>query len=215
MVAAVGGSLLFWARTGSARPVLIATRELPAGARLTEADLAVTWVRADDAVQRSAYAGDARTSLIGKQLAEPAHAYQVLVRAQVATRSLLGPDDVAFTVPLSPATAGGARARPGDAVRVYATLNRGKADTQTREVVSRAIVYDVGFGDGSSSATAGDAAPVSGTLTRRGSAAPTSLTLVVGAAQATELAHARWNGELDVALLPPAPSDEPANRGPR
>src|ERR1700736_4827268 len=83
-LAALAGSIAFWVGASDARPILVAARDLPAGATLLSSDLTVAYVRMDDAVYRAALPADALESLVGRQLGEPIHAQQVLARAQVA-----------------------------------------------------------------------------------------------------------------------------------
>jgi Flp pilus assembly protein CpaB len=199
-LAAFGGSLAYWTSTSTARGVVMATRDLPAGSRLTAADLAVTQIHADDAVYQAAVPADALDTLVGRELAEPTHAQQVLARAQVAASSPLAPDQVALTIPARPDTAAGGRLRPGDPVRVLATTSdKTRAEAHTWVVVDRATVFDVGR----ESTAGGLASAVEGTGDRAERGAITSVTLVVTADQARDLAEARRSGELDVALLPP------------
>src|SRR5215207_1632145 len=86
-LAALAGSLAFWVSASDARPVVVAARDLPAGATLRRADLDVVYVRLDDQLYHAALPGDALDSLIGRRLAEPAHAQQLLAPAQVAERT--------------------------------------------------------------------------------------------------------------------------------
>jgi Flp pilus assembly protein CpaB len=202
LLAATGGWLVFWTGSTDTRPLIVATRDLPAGAVLAASDLAVAQVRVDDAIYAAAVPADRMAELIGRQLAEPVHAQQLLVAPQVTSRPRLGPDQMAITVPVSARTAAGGRIRPGDEVRVLVTLNKGKAEARTAVVLDRAVVYDVGHDD--QAAVVNTAGPDRGGLAVP-AGPPTSLTLVVTEPQALGLAAARWNGDLDVALLPPLP----------
>jgi Flp pilus assembly protein CpaB len=200
LLAATGGWLVFWTGATDTRPLVVATRDLPAGAVLAASDLTITQVRVDDAIYAAAIPAEQMAGLIGRQLAEPVHAQQLLVGGQITSRPRLGPDQMAITIPVSAKTAAGGRIRPGDEVKVLATLNKGKGESRTGVVLDRATVYDVGQDEPSSVVnTAG---------TERGARAapsgpPSSITLVVTEEQALGLAAARWNGDLDVALLPP------------
>lgn len=196
LVLATGGSLLFWQSANDARAVVVATRDLPAGATLTAGDLTVARVRIDDGLYGAAVPAEELTGLVGRQLGEPVHRQQLLVRAQVSSRRLIGPEQVALTIPVSAQSAAGGRVRPADAVAVLVTTNKGKADSQTAVVLPRATVYDVGY-EARSAVVNTDGAD-------RAARGPlSSLTLVVSHTEAAQLAHARHNGELDVALLPP------------
>jgi len=202
LLVATGGSIVFWSAASDTRAVLVATRDLPPGAVLGATDLAVARVRVDDAIYETAWPAATREELIGKALAEPVHAQQLLVRAQLASRAPLAAGQLALTIPIRPETAVGGGLRPGDSVQVLSTSGKGKPESETYVVLRRVRVHDVGREERStlvSTASAGDTPP------RPEAQGPVNtLTLVVTQDEALELARARWNGELDVALLPPA-----------
>jgi Flp pilus assembly protein CpaB len=197
-VAALAASVAFWVGASDARPVVVATRDLPAGSTLRHSDLTLAYVRMDDALYAAALSSDMLSSLVGRQLGEPVHAQQVLARAQVADRVGLSPNQVAITIPARPDNAVDGRLRPGDTVQVFVTVvDKARNEAHTRVVLDKAQIYQVGREQsiGSSSVTSdSEAAP-------RGAIA--SLTLVVSPDQARQLAEARRTGELDVLLLPP------------
>jgi Flp pilus assembly protein CpaB len=197
-LAALAASIAFWVGASDARPVVVATRDLPAGTTLRSTDLTLAYVRMDDALFAAALSSDMLTSLVGRQLGEPVHAQQVLARAQVADRVGLAPNQVAMTIPAKPDNAVDGRLRPGDTVQVFVTVtDKTKNEAHTRVVLDKAQIYQVGreqsIGSSSVSSDA-EASP-------RGSIA--SLTLIVMADQARQLAEARRTGDLDVLLLPP------------
>ncbi len=192
-VVAVGGSILFWTLSSDARAVLVATRDLPALAVLTPSDLTVAHVRVDDAIYQSAIPADELSGLVGKPLAEPVHAQQLLVRSQVASRPAFAANQVIYTIPIAPENAVGGRLAHGNFVEVLVTLNKGKPDTQTNVVLPRAMVYDIGFEQRFTAINA-DSGNAQG--------AARWLSLVVSQDEARQLAQARWSGDLDVALLP-------------
>ncbi len=199
-IAAMAGSVGFWTVTSDSRAVLVATRDLPAGVALRANDLSVARVRVDDSIYQAAFPAGALDDVIGKQLAKPALAQQILVRGQLSSRPALEVGQLAMTVPIRPDTAVGGRIQVGDAVRVLLTMNKGKPDAKTTVVLSRATVYDVGRDDrmtvvNTSSSSSGDRGAAQGPVTW--------LTLTLSPDQAVALAEARWNGDLDMALLPP------------
>jgi Flp pilus assembly protein CpaB len=198
-IAALAGSVAFWVSATDSRPVLIATHDLPAGATLSSADLGIAYVRVDDAVYQAALPADTLQSLVGRQLGEPIHAQQVLVRAQLANQLGLASDQVAITIPARPDSAVDGRLRPGDAVQILVTVTDKTSNTaHTSQVLERAQVFEVGRDaslTGSTSSTADSAASTRGAIT--------SITLAVTADQARQLAQARRTGELDIVLLPP------------
>ncbi len=181
---ALAGSVAFWVTSSDARPVLVATRDLPVGTTVRASDLTIAYVRMDDSLYRAALPADMLESLVGRQLGEPVHALQVLARAQVANQVGLSTDQVAITVPARPESAVDGRLHPGDSVQVLVILDRAR-------------VFEVGRDQslGSSSPTAETDSGAHGSIA--------SVTLAITAEQARQLAEARRTGELDVLLLPP------------
>lgn len=195
---ALAGSVAFWVSASDARPVIVATRDLPPGATLRSSDLSVAYVRMDEALYRAAVPAEMLDGLVGRQLGEPMHAQQVLARAQLADQFGLGPDQVAITIPARPDSAAGGRLHKGDAVQVLVTIaDKGRNEVHARPVLERAEVFDVGRDQalGSSSLASESADTSRGPIT--------SVTLAVSADQARQLAEARRTGDLDILLLPP------------
>ena len=58
---ALAGSIAFWLGASDARPVLVATRDLPVGATLRPSDLGVAYLRMDDNVYAAALPADVLT----------------------------------------------------------------------------------------------------------------------------------------------------------
>jgi Flp pilus assembly protein CpaB len=204
-LAALAGSVAFWVGSSDARPVLVATRELPVGTTLRAADLTVAYVRIDDALYRAALPADMLEALVGRQLGEPVHAQQLLARAQVANKAGLSADQVAITIPARPDSAVDGRLRPGDTVQVLVTVvDKTRNEAHTRQILERAQVFEVGRDQsfGSSGATTAESDGFA-----RGSIA--SVTLAITGEQARQLAEARRTGELDVLLLPPPEAAHP------
>jgi Flp pilus assembly protein CpaB len=196
MLVATGGSIAVWSTEQDTRGVLVLARELPAGSTLQTSDLTVSRARLDDAVYQAAVPATSLSTVVGRQLAEPAHANQVLARAQVSTRPRLAEDQMVLAIPVHNDAAAGGRIRANDAVAVLATSSK---DGAARVVLPRVTVYEVGreqttsFSTSSSSSSAASAS----------SGALAWLTLIVNQDQAVQLAQARWSSDLDVALLPP------------
>jgi Flp pilus assembly protein CpaB len=197
-LAALAGSVAFWVGSSDARPVLVATRDVPVGTTLRAADLTVAYVRMDDALYRAALPAELLESLVGRQLGEPVHAQQLLARAQVANRAGLSADQVAMTIPARPESAVDGRLRTGDTVLVLVTvIDKTRNEAHTRQILDRALVFEVGRDQSFGS---------SGTTTETDTLARgpiASVTLAITAEQARQLAEARRTGELDVLLLPP------------
>jgi Flp pilus assembly protein CpaB len=201
-LAALAGSVAFWVSATDTRPVLIATRDLPAGATLHASDLGITYLRVDDVVYSAALPADMLDSLVGRQLGEPMHAEQVLARAQLADQHGLTGAQVAITIPAHPDSAVDGQLQPGDWVQVLVTItDKGRNEAHAHQVLDRVQVYEVGR-DASLATTGG-----SGLDSAESSRGPiSSLTLAVTPDQALQLAEARRTGDLDVLLLPPADS---------
>jgi Flp pilus assembly protein CpaB len=198
-LAALAASVTFWVNATDTRPVLIATRDLPAGSVLGASDVGITYVRVDDAVYGAALPADMLDSLVGRQLGEPVHAEQMLARAQLAAQFGLAPDQVAITIPAHPDSAVDGRVQVGDWVQVLVTLvDKVRNEAHAHEVLQRVQVFEVGRDRSLIGPSVGSADAAS---SARG--AITSLTLAVTSDQALQLAEARRSGELDVVLLPP------------
>ena len=198
MLVSVGGSVAFWTTSTDTRAVLVATRDRPAGATLGPSDVVVTYVRVDDAIFAAAVSAEEQATVVGRQLAEPLHAQQLLARAQLSGRSSLGPGQMALTIQVSPDTAAGGLIRPGDSVQVLVTTNKGRPESRTTVVLPRITVYDVGHDDQTTVINTGG----SDDADRDDRGSISSLTLIVSQEQALQLTVAKWNGDLDVALLP-------------
>lgn len=199
MLLAIGGSVAVWSGSTETRAVLVATRDLPAGATLAAGDLAVAHVQVDDRIYHAAVPAEELTALVGRQVAGPVHAQQLLVRAQVADRAPLAPNELLLTIPASAQTAAGGRVRPGDAVRVLLTTNKDRPEARTTVVLPRVTVHDAGYDERGAVINTGGADSAGRSRPQR----PLNwLTLIVTEEQALQLAQAKWAGELDVALLP-------------
>jgi Flp pilus assembly protein CpaB len=199
LLLATGGSIAAWSAMSDTQAVLVATRDLPAGATIGPTDLTVARVRLDDALYQAAVPANELSQLVGRPLAEPVHARQLLVRAQLSSRPPLGPNQLALAIPVNAHTAVGGRLRPGDRVQVLVTVDKGKPEARTTVVLPRVIVFDVGYDERAAVVhTAGSDA------SGRAAQGPIAwVTLILSPEQAVQLAQAKWAGELDLALLPP------------
>ena len=200
MLFAVGGSIAFWAISSDTRAVLVASRELAAGATLGPDDLGVARVRVDDAIYLAAWPAESLEDVVGKQLAEPVHANALLPRAALSSRPALAAGQLALTIAISPESAVGGRVRAGNTVQVLLTTNKGKPEAKSTVVLPQATVYDVGHEQRLAVMNSNAAGDVGAGPTTQG---PVKwLTLVVSQEDALRLAQAKWSGELDVALMP-------------
>jgi Flp pilus assembly protein CpaB len=196
---AVGGSIAVWTAAEDTRGVLVAARDLPIGTVLAPNDLTVARVRVDDAVYAAAVPSSSVDTVVGRQLAEPAHANQILARAQVSDRVPLGPDQRVLAIPVRTETAAGGQLRPGDSVEVFGTNS--KKDAAPSVVMARATIYDIGREQ--RGPTAGVVLPAGSTGNPSG--AVQWVSLIVSQDQALEIIKALSNGDLQLALLPALP----------
>ncbi|MBV9278922.1 MAG: Flp pilus assembly protein CpaB [Chloroflexi bacterium] len=199
LIVAVVGSLVVWSASSPTTAVLVATHDLPAGATLLPSDLAVAHVRVDDALYGATIPAGDLTAVVGRQLASPVFAHQLLVRAQLATGSPLGRDRMAFAIPVTADTAAGGSIQAGDIVEVFVTIGKGTSNPRSTVVLPRVSVYDVGRDTSLATINTSGSA---GTDSSGASGAISWLTLAVTERQALQLARARWAGQLDVALRP-------------
>lgn len=193
-VLAFFGTLLAYHGMQASRSVLEVTRDLPAGAILRTADLRVEAVRLDDQTYAAAVPANEAQTVVGKALAGPAYARQLLVRAQLQARPALLPGQEAFVVPLPADTGAAGHFQPGDDVQLLWTAAKSGAPPQAEVLLDRVRVLDVTF------------APATGVVSTQGvpsSNRAASLTLAISREQAMQLAAAKVSGVLDVALLPP------------
>lgn len=201
-VAAFVGSLGFWTLSSDTRAVVVATHDLPVGTTLRDTDLTIARVRVDDAMYQAALPADTLSMVVGKTLVEPVHAQQLLVRAQLGSRPALAPHQLAVTIPVTPQRVAGGSLHVGADVQVLLTTNAGKPEARTGIVLPRVQVYGLGYDNALTVVSTGGGPDAPSPSSRQGRLS--SLTLVVTQDQAVALAQAKWSGEVDVALLPPA-----------
>src|SRR5207302_9582463 len=206
VLAAFSGFLVF-AASSSPRThgVVVAGRDLPTGTRVRRADVAIVQAQLADAQVRVFVPAEALDAIDGQELLAPVAAQQFLARAQLTTarRPTLQPGFVRMTVPVRPDTAVGGALRTGDLVTVLATTDKGKPTAQTRPVLDRVVVDQVGQADtltnSSYAAPADSAAP---SLPLRPSRPVAWVTLLVPEDRASSLALARWTGDVELIQLP-------------
>ena len=207
VLAAFSGFLVF-AASSSPRThgVVVSVRDLPAGIRLRRADLAIVQAQLGEAQAQAFVSADGLEAIEGQELLAPVAAQQILARAQLtsARRPALLPGFVRMTVPVRPDTAVGGALRAGDVVTVLATTDKSKPTAQTRPVLDRVVVDQVGQADtlttSSTSAAAADGAGPS--LPLRASRPVAWVTLLVPEDRASSLALARWTGDVELIQLP-------------
>lgn len=193
--AAVVGVLAFLAAARTTEPVLIAARDLPAGHTIEAADLTVSEVKLDGPLALLAISEVETIAVIGRTLSSPVHAGEMIVWPDLASGTLIGPNEVGITVPVS-ADAVYSGLRPGQAVAVLATRDVRTPNSQTVTLLDHAVVYEMTREPGRIAVSRSS----DGSTEERGL---TNVTLVVPRAEAERLAHAVVNWEITLAILPP------------
>jgi pilus assembly protein CpaB len=201
MLLAIAGSAVLWSSAGT-QEVVVAARDVPAGAVLTPSDLTTDRLRLGEQEYAAAIPKSEVTSLMGRQLDEPIHANQILVRGQLSSRAPLPAGQVAMTIAVTPESAAGGAVGPGDWVEVLETVSKGQPDTRTSVVLPRAQVYAVGQDQPSTVVAGGSSSSSSGGSLKW-------VTLQITPDEASALAQAKWNADLDVVLLPPGQPEQP------
>lgn len=191
----VAGGLVFWSSTTDSVPVLIASRDIPAGHVVRAEDLAVARVRLEGRLSSLAVREAERDRITGRAAGTAIHAGEMVVWPDLASGPVIGPSEAAVTVPVE-ADAVYPGLRPGDAVAVLATSDKGKPESRTVTLLERAVVYDVSLEPGRIAiGRGGDDGEEDRGLT--------NVTLLVPRSEAERLAHAVVNWDLTLALLAP------------
>ena len=193
LIGLVGNLAVLGALAPAEHDVVVAVRDLPAGATVGPNDVVRARVQVPDDVLAGLIPGDQTGQLIGQTLGERVHAHDLLARARLAgPAQTLAPDQLRVELPLRPESAVVDTLQPGDPVTVLASVQTGRADASgqagARVVVSRARVAGV--------------RPAS---SRGGLAA---VLLTVSQAEALALADAQASGTLLIALAGPDPVSE-------
>ena len=200
LVAFCGYLVLMLLTTPRAGSVVVLTRDLPAGARLSQSDLASAAVQLPDAQAALAIASADADQLVGRTLVAPVVRDEVLIWPAVAAADApeLEPGYQAVTLPVRPDTAASGALQLDDRVRVVLTTNKGPA-AQSRTILPSARVLVIGRG------TTGGASGLGSTAS---AAAPgrvaqpiASVTLSVPADVVESLTAAKYAGEVDLVRI--------------
>lgn len=189
------GGVIFWGAAKETAPVLVAASDLQAGHVVSASDLSVAEVKLDGRLATLAIPDSELNAVVGRTLAAPVHAGEMLIAADLASGPTIGATQVALTVPVSP-EALYAGLRPGDAVAVLATRDKDKPTSQTVTLLERAVVYETAREPSRLAVSRGDDS-------QRQEGGLTNVTLIVPRAEAERLAHAVVNWQVTLALLPP------------
>ncbi len=140
----VAGGLSLWRGATGTTTVLVAAADIQPGQVIQRDDLRLAEARLDGSLASLALTDGDLAAAIGRTAGNTVHAGEMLVRPDLATGPVLGPDQVAVTIPVKPDTVYPGL-RPGDEVAVLATSNAGKTDSKTVTLLDRATVFDVGL----------------------------------------------------------------------
>lgn len=198
---AVAGGLTLWRQAQVTVPVVVAASEIVPGHLIERADLAVAQARLEGPLAALAIGAPELDSLVGRTAVGQVHAGALLLRPDLGNGPVIGPDQVAVTVPVQ-ADAVYARMRRGDEVAVMATSDKGKPQSLTIPLLARATVFDVALEPSRVSLGGSGNTEESGRLT--------NVTLVIQRAEAERVAHAVVNAQLTLLLL--APQSEQSSR---
>lgn len=195
-VAVVGG-LTLWRQAQVTVPVVVAVRDIAPGHVIERADLEVTQARLEGPLAALSIGESEISGVVGRTAVGTIHAGELVVRPDLGTGPIIGPDQVAVTVPVQ-ADAVYARMRRGDEVAVMATSDKGKPQSLTVALLGRATVFDVAIE--SSRVSLGG---IGGGTEEKGRL--TNVTLLIPRAEAERVAHAVVNAQLTLLLLASPP----------
>lgn len=197
LVAFFGYLVLMLLTTPRAASVVVLTRDLPAGARLAQSDLASAGVQLPDAQAALAVASVDADGLVGRTLVAPVVRDEVLIWPALAAADApeLEPGYQAVTLPARADTAAGGALQLDDRVRVVLTTNKGPG-AQSRTILPSARVLVIGRG--TPSGTGGLGSPTSAAAAGRVAQPIASVTLSVPAEDVESLTAAKYAGEVDL-----------------
>jgi Flp pilus assembly protein CpaB len=129
------------AAAGRRTPVLVAARNLPAGAVVRASDLRSSRIGADGDVLAALVTARQEPSIVGRRLAVPVGAGEPFPRAALVASSA---SPAAFTLAVPAAHALGGQLQPGDHVSVLATFSSATGAATTQALARNLVVLAVG-----------------------------------------------------------------------
>ena len=209
-VSVVGG-LSLWSAARTTAPVVVAARDIGAGSVIAEGDLTLAEARLEGALAAIALPASELGSAVGRTATGAVHAGELVVRPDLGSGPVIGPGELAATIPVEDDSVFG-RLRRGAVVAVMATSEPGRPGSRTVALLERAVVYAVALE--STRVSLGG----SGDASEDGR--PANVTLVIPRGRAEAVAHALVNGELTLLLLseeagPGSPAGAAARAGGR
>lgn len=197
VLVSLAGGLLLWRSATATTPILVAAREIPPGHVLQRDDLRIGEARLDGGLASMALTDADLETAVGRTASTTIHAGEMIVAPDLASGPVLGPDEVAVTIPVAADTIYPGL-RPTDQVSLLATSNAGKPESSTVTLLDRATVFAIGLERRVvRSSTSND--PNEG-------ATVANITLAVPRSEAEAIAHAVANAALTVVLLAPQES---------
>lgn len=194
VVVSLAGGLLLWRSATGTTPILVAARDIPPGHVLQRDDLRIGEARLDGSLASMALTEADLDAAVGRATSTTIHAGEIVVAPDLASGPVLGPDEVAVTIPVAADTIYPGL-RPTDKVALLATTNAGKPESRTVTLIDRATVFAIGLERrvirSGTSDNPNDGATVA------------NITLAVPRSEAEAVAHALANASITVVLLAP------------
>jgi hypothetical protein len=179
--------------------VLRLTRDLPAGAVLSAADLQPAAEAIPDDVAATLVPASQQPQLLGRRVGAPLTAGEYLTRGQLGhTNRGISTDQRLVVIPVEADTVAGLNLMRGDQVELTATNKQQAGGARTDVVVPAATIYEVGALD-SAGSVLGSAQRAAGSGGRQ-----TWISLLVAEDQVPAVNQARSTGDLQLALVPEA-----------
>ena len=201
-VSVVGG-LTLWSAARTTTPVVVAARDIGSGAVIEPDDLALAEARLEEPLAALVLPEAELAAAVGRTATGAIHAGELVVRPDLGSGPVIGPGELAVTIPVEDDAVFG-RLRRGAVVTVMATSDAGQPESRTVALLERAVVYAVALE--STRVSLGG----SGDASEDGR--PANVTLVIRRERAEAVAHALVNAELTLLLLQPEPGSGPAAR---
>jgi Flp pilus assembly protein CpaB len=179
--------------------VLRAAHDVQPGQVLQAADLQVVAEALPDDVATGLVSASERSTLIGRRLAQPLNAGDLVTRrqSQPVTRQL-GPDERLYALQIPSETALGLRLQAADVVEIVVTTNKSRPEAAETHVVLPAVTV---FSIGGSESSGAFGVSSSGDRSGLGTGKSTTLVLRTNDVGYQALARARQIGELDLSLI--------------
>jgi Flp pilus assembly protein CpaB len=179
--------------------VLRAAHDVSPGQVLQAADLQVVAEALPDDVATGLVSARERSALIGRRLAQPLNAGDLVTRSQTqALTRQLGPGERLYALQIPSETAFGLHLQPADVIEIVVTTNKSRPEAaETHVVLPGVTVFSIGGSESSGAFGVGSSTDRSGL----GTGKSTTLVLRTDDAGYQALARAREIGDLDLSLV--------------